>query len=47
MRRRHVVGDAINPCAQRALTVEPIEASPEIQVDVLEQVLTLVCVELV
>src|SRR5687768_8942831 len=47
MRRRHVVGDAINPCAQRALTIEPIEAPPEIQVDVLEQVLTLVCVELV
>ena len=47
MGRRHVVRDAIDPCAQRALTIETIEAPPEIQVDVLEQVLALVCVELV
>jgi hypothetical protein len=45
MCRRHVVRDAIDPRAQRALTIETIEALPEIQVDVLEEILTLVGVE--
>jgi len=47
MRRRHVMRDPIHPCSERASAVEAFEAPPDAQVNLLEEILSLVRVGLI